>query len=146
MHRAKSTASTARKKECGRVACAEAEQERLRLTVAQGNTTALRSAAQDLSVLCLDEDVEEDELRKAELKVVRLEALQEGQRTNSHELRRQVGQDSRTPSPLSSEMSQRARSRSSRRDRDGLPQYYDAKSQASADSDNRYSMKRKKDA
>ena len=139
-HRAKSKAYDAAKKERVRLAYVAAEDEKLRLEAMVEQAEIDRVA--ELSHVAFS-DAAENQIRIAEIQAVRLEALAEGERINRHAIRRQVGQISRTPSPPSSQMSARGRSRSSR---DDPPQYYDAQSRASDDSDEHHSMKRKDDA
>ena len=139
-HRAKSKAYDAAKKERVRLAYDAAEDEKLRLVALVEQAESDRVTETALVALS---DAAENQIRIAEIQAVRIEALADGQRLERHAIRRQVGQISRTPSPPSSQMSQRGRSRSSR---DDPPQYYDAQSRASDDSDEHHSMKRKDDA
>jgi hypothetical protein len=162
--RAKTVANTEKKKIREKEALDKANEELVRLTnlVAQAEITAeaVRVATEELSLLRQTEDVEENELRIAELKVVRLEALADGERVSRHKLRRQVGQESRTPSPppspptptpslppsLASSSSSQMSSRSRNRPYRATPTPFDARTQASDDSDDRHTMKRRGDA
>ena len=129
-----------------------------RLAVA---SEAARAEVNRLDGLLLQAEIdaeEENVLHRTEIEVVRSEALLDGERASRHALRRQVGQDSRTPSrerslersptpdsisPAGAPMTTRTRPRG----RSPAPMdYLDTRSQASIDSDDNHAMKRKKDA